>query len=377
MPRIALVHDWLNRPIGGGERLFLAMADLYPEAPIHTLLYDPALHRGRLDPARVRPSWLQRLPGPLRSRPRALLPLIPSAVESWDLSGFDIVLSCSMAFVKNVLTPPRTLHVCYCTSPMRFAWDYWPRYLDDMGAGPLKRLAVTAMVSRARQWDLAGASRVDAWLAVSQTAAQRIGKYYRAGPVTVLYPPVDLDAFRAAPPERRGEHCVTLSTLTAYKRIDLAVRAFTAAGRSLIVIGDGPDRARLERLAGPSVRFAGRLADAARAELLATARALIFPGEEDFGIAAVEALACGTPVVAYARGGLTEILSPDRTGVLFGEPTVAALRAAVDRLDTLELSRAEMAGSAQRFSTPRFREGLRAFVEDAWARHAAGGAAAC
>ncbi len=372
VPRVALVHDWLNRPIGGGERVLLELARLYPEAPVHTLLFDPGRYRGRLDPARVRTSWLQRLPARLRDRPRYLLPLIPSAVEAWDLSGFDVVLSSSVAFVKNVITAPPTLHVCYCHSPMRFAWDYWPRYLDEMEAGPVKRLLVTTLVARARRWDLAGVAGVDAWAANSETTAGRLRRYYRVGEVRVIPPPVDVDGLRGLTAPARGDHWVTLSTLTEYKRIDLAVRAFTLSGRPLIVIGDGPDRERLERLAGPSVRFAGHLGDAARAELLAGARALVFPGEEDFGIAAVEALACGTPVVALGRGGLTEIIADGRTGVFFDEESPAALNAAVERLAGLQIRREELIESAARFAAPRFREEVREFVEAALAARRAG-----
>ncbi|MGA2282654.1 MAG: WecB/TagA/CpsF family glycosyltransferase [Candidatus Dormibacteria bacterium] len=373
MPRLALVHDWLDRPIGGGERVLLELARLYPEAPVYTLLFDPGRYAGRLNPARVRTSWLQRLPASLRGRPRYLLPLIPAAVESWDLSGFDVVVSSSVAFVKNVVTPATTLHVCYCHSPMRFAWDYWPRYVDEMGAGPLKRLAVTALVSRTRRWDLAGATGVDAWMANSETTAARLRHYYHVDDVTVIPPPVDVDGLRRLTSTPRGDHWVTLSTLTEYKRIDLAVRAFNASGRPLVVIGDGPDRRRLERLAGPSVRFAGHLDDTARADLLASARALVFPGEEDFGIAAVEALACGTPVVAYGRGGLTEIVTPGRTGVFFDEESVPALNAAVERLMALPIGRDELVAAAESFAAPRFRDGVRSFVERAQAAHLAGG----
>jgi exopolysaccharide biosynthesis WecB/TagA/CpsF family protein len=372
VPRLALVHDWLNRPIGGGERVLLELARLYPEAPVHTLLFDPGRYASRLDPARVRASWLQRLPASLRDRPRYLLPLIPSAVESWDLSGFDVVLSSSVAFVKNVITAPPTLHVCYCHSPMRFAWDYWPRYVDEMEAGPVKRFAVTNLVARARRWDLAGVGGVDAWIANSQTTAARLRRYYGVEEVRVIPPPVDVDGLRRLGGAPRGDHWVTLSTLTEYKRIDLAVRAFTDAGRPLIVIGDGPDRERLERLAGPTVRFAGHLGDAARAELLAGARALVFPGEEDFGIAAVEALACGTPVVAYGRGGLTEIVADGRTGVFFDEESPAALNVAVERLAGLPIRRDELIESAARFGAPRFREEVRDFVDAALAAHRAG-----
>jgi exopolysaccharide biosynthesis WecB/TagA/CpsF family protein len=373
MPRIALVHDWLNRPIGGGERVLLELARLYPDAPIYTLLFDASRYAGEIDPARVRTSWLDRLPERLRSRPRYLLPLIPAAIGAWDLSGFDIVLSSSVAFVKNVTTPASTLHVCYCHSPMRFAWDYWPRYLEEMHVGPLRRRAVTAMVARARRWDLAGVRGVDVWLANSETTAARLRRYYRLSDVTVIPPPVDVDGLRALPVTSKADHWVTLSTLTEYKRIDLAVRAFTASGRSLVVIGDGPDRSRLEGLAGPSIRFAGHVDDASRAQLLGGAQALVFPGEEDFGIAAVEALACGTPVVAYGRGGLTEIVEADRTGVFFDEQSVPALNAAVLKLATLPVRRDQLVTSAERFTASRFRERVRAAVEGAAADHLAAG----
>ena len=373
MSRIALVHDWLDRPIGGGERVLLELARLYPEAPVYTLLFDPRRYAGQLDPARVRVSWLERLPAALLSRPRYLLPLIPAAVGAWDLSGYDVVLSSSVAFVKNVVTPRSTLHVCYCHAPMRFAWDYWPRYVEEMHAGPVKRLAVTALVARARRWDLAGVAGVDAWIANSATTAARLRAYYRVKDATVIPPPVDVEGLSRLASTPKGERWVTLSTLTEYKRIDLAVRAFTASGRPLTVIGDGPDRPRLERLAGPSVRFAGHLDDAARGAQLAAARALIFPGEEDFGIAAVEALACGTPVVAYGRGGLTEIVTEGRTGVFFEEESVEALNAAVTRLAHLSLRREELVRSAERFAAPRFRASVRDLVDRAAAAHAAPG----
>jgi exopolysaccharide biosynthesis WecB/TagA/CpsF family protein len=365
MSRVALVHDWLNRPIGGGERVLLELAALYPEAPVYTLLFDPRRYGGRLDPARVRTSWLQRLPASLLSRPRYLLPLLPAAVGAWDFSGFDVVVSSSVAFVKNVVTPASTLHVCYCHAPMRFAWDYWPRYVEEMEVGPVRRLAVTALVARARRWDLAGVRGVDAWIANSETTAARLRAYYRVRDVTVIPPPVDVETLRRLASTPKGDHWVTLSTLTEYKRIDLAVRAFTASGRSLTVIGDGPDRQRLERLAGPSVRFAGHVEDRVRGELLASARALVFPGEEDFGIAAVEALACGTPVVAYGRGGLTEIVIPGRTGVFFEEESATALNAAVERLSELPLRRDELVASAERFAAPLFRERVRGLVDAA------------
>jgi glycosyltransferase involved in cell wall biosynthesis len=367
--RVALVHDWLDRPLGGAERVLLELAALYPEAPIYTLLFDATVNAGRVDAERVRTSWLQRLPAPLRRRPRYLLPLIPTAVERWDFADFDVVISSSAAFVKNLLTPPRTLHVCYCHSPMRFAWDHWPAYLDDIGAGPLKRAALGVIVGRLRLWDLAGAARGDAWLANSQTTAARLRKFYRVDP-TVIYPPVDVSA-AAEPRKPRDDVYVTLSTLTEYKRVDLAVRAFTESGRRLVVVGEGPDRGRLERMAGATVSFAGHVSDSAKRDYLASARALIFPSEEDFGMAAVEALSSGTPVVAYSRGGITESVEDGRTGVLFGEQTTSALNDAVERLERSPFDSVDLVKAARRFAAPRFRAELRTFVESAHAAHVA------
>ena len=362
--QLAIVHDWLDRPMGGAERVTLEIARLFPEAPVYTLLFDPGLGHGGLDPRRVRSSRLQRLPAALRRRPRYLLPLIPGAVEAWDFAGFDVVISSSAAFVKNIRTGADTIHICYCHSPMRFAHDYWPRYLEEMHAGPIKGAAVRAMVHRLRRWDLAGTPRVTEFIANSATTQRRITRYYKRDS-TIIFPPVDLAGLR--PIEPRGDGYVTLSTLTEYKRIDLAIEAFNRSGRPLTVIGDGPDRVRLEALAGPTITFTGHADDATRARLLGSARALVFPCEEDFGIAPVEALACGTPVVAFGRGGLTETISDGTTGVFFTEETPAALNAAVDRLEQMSIEPRTLIAAAQRYSADRFRRELRAVVDAALA----------
>lgn len=366
--RVALVHDWLDRRIGGSERVLLEFAALYPDAPIYTLLHDPARSGDRIDPARVRPSFLQQLPAPLRRRPKYLLPLIPTAVESFDLRGFDVVLSSSAAFVKNVITPVETVHVSYCHSPMRFVWDHWPAYLDEQRVGPVRRAAIRQMVSRLRLWDFAGRGRVDAWMANSITTARRLRKYYGVD-APVVYPGIDLSEFTPASETKRADHYVTLATLTPYKRIDLAVRAFTASRRHLLVIGDGPERARLEAMAGPSVRFAGHVDDRRRLELLATARGLVFPGEEDFGIAPLEAMASGTPVIAYRLGGVAETVIEGRTGVFFDEATIESLNAAVDRLQTDPPLVGDMVSRARDFDVIRFRHGVREHVTAALAGH--------
>jgi glycosyltransferase involved in cell wall biosynthesis len=370
--RLALAHDWLDRPVGGAERVALEMAAMWPGAPVHTLLWDAARYAGRLDASRVRPSWLQSLPAALRRRQKYLLPLIPTAVEQWDFSAYDVLLTSSCAFMKNVVTTPHTLHVCYCHSPMRFVWDYWPRYLDEQRLGPVREAAARLMTSRIRVWDHAGAGRVDVWLANSATTARRLRKYYGVE-ARVLYPGVDAAGFTPLDPSEKSDEWLCLATLTPYKRLDLAIAAFNASGRRLVIGGEGPDRARLEALAGPTVRFAGHLDDRGRAELLARARGLVFPSEEDFGIAPVEAMACGTPVVAYGMGGLRETVVDGVTGVFFGEQTPVALNGAVDRLESLRagLRLEDLTQRAAEFSLDRFRRELREVVEAAHATHAA------
>ncbi|MGI8848309.1 MAG: glycosyltransferase [Candidatus Dormibacteria bacterium] len=356
MTRVAIVHDWLDRTMGGAERVTLEIARMFPGAPVYTLLFDGSKHHGDLDPGRVVTSRLQRLPAWMRRRPRYLLPLIPGAVEAWDFSKFDVVISSSAAFVKNIRTPVETRHVCYCHSPMRFAWDYWPRYLDEMRVGPLRRMAIRAVVGRMRRWDLRGVAGVDSFVANSATTRRRIRTYYRADS-TIVYPPVETTGL--APAAQRADEYVTLATLSEYKCIGLAVQAFSAAGRRLAIIGDGPERKRLEAMAGPSIRFTGHVSDTERARLLGSAAGLIFPNEEDFGIAAVEALASGTPVIGFARGGLTETIVPGETGVLFEVQTVAALNQAVDAAESQRWNANVMRRAAARYAPDRFRSELR------------------
>jgi len=367
--KVALVHDWLNTKFGGGESVLLTLAAMYPDAPIYTLLYNPEVCGEAIDPARVRTSTLQRLPGWLQRRPRYLLPLIPTAIEQFDFSDYDLVISTSSAWAKGIITPPETLHLCYCFSPMRFVWDYWPAYVSEQHVGPLRRAAIHVLTSRLRLWDYYSAARVDRWVAISQLTARRIQKYYRQPLPPVIYPGAELDRFQ--PSEEKDDHqkedyFVTLAALTPYKRLDLAIAACNRTGRNLVVIGDGPDRARLEALAGPTIRFAGRASDAERAQLLAHAQALIFPNVEDFGIAPVEAMASGTPVVAYGQGGVTETVVDGVTGIFFGEQTVEALAAALERCAATKFSTAALTKRAAVFSTQRFRQQFQEYVEQAY-----------
>lgn len=362
--KVAIVHDWLNTKFGGAENVAAELADLYPDAPIYTLLYDRETVGDRIHPGRVRTSFLQKLPRFLRRRSRYLLPLIPMAIEQFDLSTYDVVISSSSAFAKGAITRPETLHICYCHTPMRFVWDYWPGYIEEQHVGAVRRGAIHVLTSRLRLWDYYSSARVDKWVANSHTTAQRIQKYYHQDADAVIYPGADTSQF--APSAKSGDYFVTLSSLTPYKKIDLAIAACNRLKRRLIVVGDGPDWARLERLAGPTIEFAGRVSDTERAHLLAGAQAMLFPNEEDFGIAPIEAMASGTPVIAFARGGLTETIVPGKTGILFQPQSVEALMKAVGDFKASAFTTSALTHQAGTFSTTAFRKNIKNYVQKAY-----------
>ncbi|TAK89746.1 glycosyltransferase family 4 protein [Patescibacteria group bacterium] len=359
--KVALVHDWLNTKYGGAERVLEQLAKIYPEAPIHTLIYNQEAG-GSIDPSRIRTSWLQRLPRWLQRRSRYLLPLIPTAIEQFDLSQYDVVISSSAAFSKGVITKPETLHVCYCHTPTRFVWDYWPRYLNEQKVGPLRRAVIHRLTSKLRLWDYYSAERVDSWVANSQTTAARINKYYRQKVDAVIYPGVEVEQFKPVKPDQKQDYFVTLGMLTPYKKIDLAIAACNQLKRRLIVIGDGPDRARLEKLAGPTIEFAGYVDSATRSKLVAEAQALIFANEEDFGIAPVEAMAGGTAVIAYNKGGLTETVVDGVTGCFFNQPTADSLVESLKTFKASDFKTKALTDQAQKFSQQRFADKIQSYV---------------
>ncbi len=362
-PKIAIVHDWLNTKHGGAERVLLELAKIYPEAPIFTLLYNEQKFGKLIEPGRIHSSKLQNYPQFLRNRSRYLLPLIPKAIEAFDLSEFDVVISNSSAFVKNVITKPSTIHICYCNSPMRFAWDYWPSYINDQNVGSVRKAFISKQISKIRLWDYYGSARVDKWIANSNHVSRRIKKYYHQNSV-VIYPPVDTESF-AHNDKNKGNYYVTMSAHTPYKRLDLAIEAFNQRGDTLIILGEGPERSRLEKLAKPNIEFKGYISEHEREKILGSAKALIFPSEEDFGIAMVEALAAGTPVVAYNKGGAQEIVTNGKTGILFDKQTTQALNKAIDSLAEINTSSSELRASAKSFDKKIFSEKIRTFVNEA------------
>ncbi len=357
--RVALVHDFLV-DVRGAERVFLTLCDLFPQADVFTAVYDERGTEGRFAHRPVRTSYLQRLRPTARTF-RALLPLYPGAMEALDLGGYDLIVSSSSAWAHGVIPDPGAVHVCYCHNPFRYAWNARTETLSAHSA--LARAVLGLVFQRWRQWDWIAAQRVDAYIANSYTTSERIARYF-GRESTVLHPPVEVGRFAPGTP---GDTYVVLSELMAHKRIDVAVRAFTDMGLPLLVVGDGPDARRLKRLAGPTVRFAGRASDGDVARILAQARALVVTATEEFGIAAVEAQAAGRPVVALRHGGVVETLQEGRTGVFFDDCTPEALAAAVRGFDATAIDPAACVANARRFAPEAFERGLRAVVEQALA----------
>jgi glycosyltransferase involved in cell wall biosynthesis len=360
-PRVALVHDFLL-DLRGAERVFAAICAAWPEADVFTAVYDEAGTEGRFAARSPRTSFLQRL-RPTSRTFRVLLPVYPHAIESLDLRGYDIVVSSSSAWAHGVLVDPGAVHVCYCHNPFRYAWS--EREATLAARSPLLRLPLRMLLNRWRQWDWIAAQRVDRYVANSSLTAARVRRYL-GRESTVLHPPVELERFRPLEAgEPLGDHYVVLAELMAHKRIDVAVRAFTALGLPLTVIGDGPAARRLQRIAGPTVTFTGRVGDERVAELLRSARALVVTAAEEFGIAAVEALASGRPVIALESGGVLESVVAGKTGAYYAESTPEALAAAVAAFDAEAVDPLACRAAAERFATGRFQAALHEIVAEA------------
>jgi len=354
--RVALVHDWLNQ-IGGAEDVLEALVEMFPGAPVFTSIYAPDLMPPHYRAWPIRVSFLDRLPGVHRHH-QPYLPLYPLAFERLDLSGFDLILSNKSGFCHGVRKPAGATHVCYCLTPTRYVWNF-DDYAGREGLGAAARLALRPLLAWLKRWDRAAADGVDHFIAISTEVQRRIRRFYGRDS-TLIYPPVALGRF--APRPDVGDYFLSLGRLIPYKRVDLAVRACAELGLPLVVAGAGRDRERLEKLAGPTVTFLGRVPDAAVPELMARCRGFIFPGLEDFGLTPVQALASGRPVIAFAGGGALDTVQDGVTGVLFPEPTVESLKAALVRFADLRFDPAAARASAERFDTPLFVRQLQDFL---------------
>jgi glycosyltransferase involved in cell wall biosynthesis len=357
--KVALVHDFLLK-LGGAERVLQSLAEMFSSAPIYTLLYDREKCGGTFGPERVRTSFLQN--SLLKCRPRLLTHRMPQAIEEFDFSKYDLVISSSNAYAHGIITSTKTKHLCYCHSPMRYAWDWTHQYLDEQGMGKVKTFLARRLIHQLRLWDRVAADRPDLYIANSENTRQRLRKYYQVD-AKVVHPPVHIDRFEVS--EEKEDFFLIVSALSGFKKIDRAVEAFNRLGLPLKVVGDGAELGRLTRLAGPTVKVLGRKTDREIADLMQGCRAFVFPGEEDFGIAPVEAMACGKPVIALGRGGLLESVTRE-TGVFFSEPNEEGLMKGVGEFVAREkgFDSGVIRNRAEAFSEEKFRAKMRRIVDD-------------
>ena len=356
--KVALVHDWMNQ-IGGAEDVLEALVDLYPEAPIYTSLYAPDKMPAHWRNWDIRTNFIDKLP--LSHRKQQLyFPLYPFSFEQHDLRGYDLVISNKSGFCHGIITEPETVHICYCLTPTRYVWRYH-QYAEQEQLGRLTRVVLPPFLTYLRQWDRLAADRVDHFVAISQEVRRRITKVYRRESA-IIYPPVDTSRFR--PCSEVEDYYLLVGRLVPYRRIDLLIEAFNKMKRPLRIAGSGRDRKRLEALAGSTIEFLGYVPDSELPELMAKCRAFLFPGEEDFGIAPIQAMAAGRPVIAFAGGGALETVIPGKTGTLFAEQSVAAIIEAVEGFDTEKVDPKSIRQHAQTFDVSHFKAQMQAFVAE-------------
>jgi glycosyltransferase involved in cell wall biosynthesis len=353
--RVAIVHDFLYT-MRGAERVLDVLCELYPEADLYSLIYRKGSLTHRIENRRIVATPLNLLPG----NHRWWLAFYPWAISKFDLAGYDVVISSSYAVAKGVTVPESTPHICYCHTPMRYIWDMYEEYFHASRKWAPVRWLLDAMARRLRAWDVRTAAGVDAFIANSTTVAARIRRIYGRDS-TIIHPPADAEFFTPAPVPREDWY-LCASAFSPYKRADLVIEAFRKSGRKLKIVGAGQDESRIRRMCGGAVEFVGWLPDDRLRDMYRRGRALVFGGEEDFGILPVEAQLCGMPVVAFGRGGLRDSILDGETGIFFGEQTVDSLNAAVDRFEASRISPDACRRSGERFSRPRFRDAMRDFV---------------
>ncbi|MDP4008535.1 MAG: glycosyltransferase [Candidatus Peregrinibacteria bacterium] len=359
--KVAIVADFLLK-LGGAERVVKCLLDMYPNADIFTLLYDEE-SIGKVFPKnKVTQSEFAKWPNFLKKRYKYFFPLLPGFVEKFDLSEYDLVISSSSAYAHGVITDLETKHIVYCHSPMRYAWDYAHKYLAEQNLNIINRCIVRYFIKNIREWDFLASRRPDFYIANSEHVAKRIQKYYRRES-TVIYPPVDISRFKIQ--KYHEDFFLIVSTLTPYKKIDHAVRLFNKVNKKLVIIGDGPARGALESIAGKNVDFLGFRSDKEVNEYMQNCQALIFPGEEDFGITPIEAMACGKPVLAYRKGGLLESVVEGETGEFFDEHSLQSMEDGLGRLllNYKFYDQKKIRKQAEKFSDKKFKDHMSEFIE--------------
>jgi glycosyltransferase involved in cell wall biosynthesis len=363
-PKVALVHDWLTGR-RGGEKVLEVFAEIYPDAPIYTLFHFPGSQVPDIEQKIIVSSFVQKLPF-LNKRYRFYLPLFPIAVELFDLQEYDFIISSSHCVAKGAIPSPDALNVCYVYSPMRYAWNQYSSYFSPEILGFFSRKIIPPVIHRLRIWDESSSHRVDYFIADSKAVAGRILKYYRR-PSEVIYPPVDTEFF--IPGEVEEDYFLVVSALVPYKRIDLAVETFNRTGQLLKIVGQGPEYRRLKRSAKSNIEFLGSVSPENLLEAYQKSRALIMPGEEDFGINSLESQACGIPVIAFGRGGAKETVLPRETGILYKEPGIEGLSAALDKFKSMNFNKTTIRANALKFSRDSFKKEISSYFQQKWAEH--------
>lgn len=371
--KVALVHDFLNQ-YGGAERVLLALHEIFPKAPIYTMLYDSAKMRGKFKDADIRPSFLQKFSKFLKKRHKYMLPFMPTAPETFNLRDYDLVISSSGAWSKGIIVKPKTIHICYCHSPMRFAWDWNEKYLNEQGLGSGRKIFARLLLNYVRTWDKAAADRPDFFIANSRSTQTRIEKYYRRESV-VVYPPVGVggdsgDKSDKGDGGKDESFFLIVSRLSPYKKVEIAIEAMSKLDLPLVVIGEGEAKyvKYLKSIAGTKTKFLGWKSDENVKKYFASCRAFLFPGEDDFGIAPVEAMSFGKPVIALRRGGATETVIEGETGEFFDEPMIEVLADTVRRFQENEKNydSAKIRAQAEKFSKEKFVENILREIGKIW-----------
>lgn len=355
--RVALVHDYLTQ-YGGAERVLEALCEIFPKAPIYTIIYDEKIVKEKFSGRKIFSSFLQKTPF-AKSHHRSFLALMPFAIEQFDLSKYDLVISDSASYAKGVITIPSTRHVCYCHTPTRYAWDDSHKYLRDFPLPSFIKKFVPYFMTYIRTWDYQASQRPDLYIANSDFVSGRIQKYYKQDSL-VVHPPVDISKFEVSEGEK--EFFLMVGRLLSYKRFDLAVSVFSKLGLPLKIIGDGPERRKLEKLAGENIEFLGVLGDEDLKKYYQNSKALIFPQEEDFGIVPLEAMASGRPVIAYNAGGAKETVVEGETGIFFNEQTDEDLINAIKRFEGIKFNQEKIRAHAAKFSKESFKEKMQKII---------------
>ncbi len=360
--RVAIIHDYLTH-FGGAERVLKSVMELFPHAPVFTLVYDHQQMGNLVPQRRLRTSFLQRFPGARRSHRYLPLTLMPFAIEQFDLHQYDVVLSLSHSFSKGVITPANTLHISYCFTPTRYIWDGSHQYVREFSRNSLFQNLAPFALSYVRMWDYYAAQRADVYVTLSQYVAGRIQKYYGYRP-EVIYPPVEVERF--TPQENIDDYYIVVSRLVPYKRVDLAIEACNKLGRKLKIAGTGPEMEDLKRRAGSTIEFLGFVPDEKLPDLYSRAKALLFPQEEDFGITPLEAAASGRPTIAYAAGGAKETIIDGVTGIFFEHQTVDDLVQAIEKSERIQWNSEQIVRHAHTFSRERFLREMGEYVHNQW-----------